>query len=160
MNHLILAAVVAAPLFAGSALAAETTTVPPAAATTAPAATTPAAPVMGGGIQMADHATMALKFTTVTPADIMSSKLVGLTVYNNQNDKLGEIEDLAIDNGKTIKGVVISVGGFLGMGESYVLVDPASLTVSNKDNSWKAFVDTNKDNLKNAPKFTYTKKSS
>ena len=117
-------------------------------------------PMMGSGIQMADHATMALKFTTVTPADIMSSKLVGMTVYNNQNDKLGEIEDLAIDNGKTIKGVIISVGGFLGMGESYVLVDPSSLTVSNKDNTWKAFVDTNKDSLKNAPKFTYTKKNS
>lgn len=109
---------------------------------------------------MADHATMAIKYTTVTPADIMSSKLVGLNVYNNQNDKLGEVEDLVIDNGKTLKGVVVSVGGFLGKGESYVLIDPASVVVSNKDNTWKAFVDTNKDNLKNAPKFTYTKKNS
>lgn len=164
MLRLTLAAA-AVSLCAGSAFAADTTTTAPAATTMAPATTmaAPAANAMSmssNGIQMADHATMALKFTTVTPADIMSSKLVGLNVYNNQNDKLGEIEDLAIDNGKTVKGVVISVGGFLGMGESYVLVDPSSLTVSNKDNTWKAFVDTNKDNLKNAPKFTYTKKNS
>ena len=152
MNRLILATIAATSLCAGSAFAADTTMAP---------ATTMAAPaMMGGGIQMADHATMAIKYTTVTPADMMSSKLVGLNVYNNQNDKLGEVEDLVIDNGKTVSGVVVSVGGFLGMGESYVLIDPASVVVSNKDNTWKAFVDTNKDSLKNAPKFTYSKKNS
>lgn len=151
--------VAALSLSAGAALAADTTTTT-GNTTMAPAAMATSNPMMDGGIQMADHATMALKFTTVTPADVMSSKLVGLDVYNNQNEKLGQVEDLAIDNGKTIKGVVVSIGGFLGMGESYVLVDPASLTVSNKNNTWKAFVDTNKDNLKNAPKFTYSKKNS
>ena len=90
---------------------------------------------------------------------MMSSKLVGMDVYNNQNDKLGQVEDLVVDNGKTISGVVVSVGGFLGMGEHYVLIDPASIVVSDKDGSMKAVVDTNKDNLKAAPAFTYKKKS-
>lgn len=116
------------------------------------------APMASGGLRVADTATVGLKFVTVKPADFMSSKLIGTNVYNNQNEKLGDIEDLVIDNGKTITGVVVSVGGFLGMGESYVLLDPATVVLNQKDNTWKAFVDTSKDNLKNAPKFTYTKK--
>jgi len=109
------------------------------------------------GLRTADSATVAVKFVTVQPADFMSSKLVGVNVYNNQNESLGEIEDLVIDNGKTITGVVVSVGGFLGMGESYVVLDPSTMVLNEKDGKWRAFVDTSKDNLKNAPKFKYTK---
>lgn len=147
----LIASLAVATCLAGPALAQSATTTP---------ATTDAAMPMGGGITMADKATMALKFVTMKPADLMSSKLVGATVYNNQNDNLGEIEDLVIDNGKTITGVVVSVGGFLGIGEHYVLIDPSSMVVSMKDNTLKAYVDTNKDNLKNAPNFTYSKKKS
>lgn len=110
------------------------------------------------GMKMADSATVALKFVAISPADIMSSKLIGVNVYNNKQESLGEIEDLALENGKTIKGVVVSVGGFLGMGESYVLVDPSTIVLNQKDGTWRAYVDTNKDSLKNAPKFQYSKK--
>ena len=112
------------------------------------------------GMQMANSATMAVRFVAVKPADFMTSRLVGATVYNNQNELLGEIEDLVIDNGKTITGVVVSVGGFLGIGDSYVVLDPSSLVLNEKDGHWRAFVDTTKENLKNAPKFRYTKKHS
>ena len=107
------------------------------------------------GISMAKSATFAVRFVSSKPADLMASKLVGLNVYNNQNEELGEIEDLVIDNGKTLTGVVVSVGGFLGMGERYVLIDPATIVVNQQDGDWKAFVDTSKDTLKNAPQFTY-----
>ena len=63
-----------------------------------------------------------------------------------------------IDNGKTITGIVAGVGGFLGMGESYVVLDPSTVVLNQKDGTWRAYVDTNKDTLKNAPKFQYSKK--
>lgn len=126
--------------------------------TTAPnAGAAAAAPT---GLRVANTATVALKFVSVKPADMMSSKLVGMKIYNNQNEGLGEVEDLVIDNGKTITGVVAGVGGFLGMGESYVVLDPATIVLNQKDGTWRAYVDTNKDNLKNAPKFNYSKKKS
>jgi len=106
---------------------------------------------------MASSATVAIKFVTVKPADFMSSRLVGANVYNNQNETVGEIEDLVIDNGKTVSGLVVGVGGFLGMGESYVVLDPSTVVLNQQDGKWRAYVDTTKDNLKNAPKFTYTK---
>lgn len=107
------------------------------------------------GIRMAKSANFAVRFVAPKPANIMTSKLVGIPVYNKQNDKLGEIEDLAIENGKTITGVVVSVGGFLGIGERYVLVDPTTIVVDAQDGTWKAFVDTTKDTLKSAPQFRY-----
>ena len=109
------------------------------------------------GLRMATSATVALKFVTVKPADFMSSRLVGANVYNNQNETLGEIDDLVIENGKTITGLVVGVGGFLGMGESHVVLDPSTVVLNQKDGAWRVYVDTTKDTLKNAPKFTYTK---
>ena len=137
-TRLLLTTFAATSFLAGSAFAAESGT---------------------AGMTMADHATAKIHYVTTMPADMMSSKLVGMNVYNNQNDKIGDVEDLVIDHGKTVTGVVVSVGGFLGMGEHYVLIDPASIVISNKDGSLKAMVDTNKDNLKAAPSFTYKKSS-
>ncbi|MDO9298493.1 PRC-barrel domain-containing protein [Bradyrhizobium sp.] len=48
------------------------------------------------------------------------SKLVGLSVYNESNESLGSINDLLMDKSGNIKGVVIGVGGFLGVGEHLV----------------------------------------
>lgn len=48
------------------------------------------------------------------------SKLVGLSVYNDSNESLGSINDLLMDKSGNIKGVVIGVGGFLGVGEHLV----------------------------------------
>lgn len=41
-----------------------------------------------------------------------------------------------------------------------MVLDPKTVVVSQKDGTWQAFVDTTKDTLKNAPKFTYSKKKS
>jgi sporulation protein YlmC with PRC-barrel domain len=51
-----------------------------------------------------------------------TSKLVGLNVYNDSNESLGSINDLLTDKNGDIKGVVIGVGGFLGVGEHLVAV--------------------------------------
>jgi sporulation protein YlmC with PRC-barrel domain len=51
-----------------------------------------------------------------------ASKLVGVNVYNEANEKIGDINDVILDkSGKTSK-VILGVGGFLGMGEYYVAV--------------------------------------
>ena len=86
-------------------------------AQTAPQSSTPAAP--------------AAKSTTTTTssADKMmlkdswrASKLIGLDVHNEANEKLGEINELIVDKQGKINAVVIGVGGFLGMGEHDIAV--------------------------------------
>ena len=51
-----------------------------------------------------------------------TSKLVGLSVYNDSNESLGSINDLLTDKNGDIKAVVLGVGGFLGVGEHLVAV--------------------------------------
>jgi sporulation protein YlmC with PRC-barrel domain len=51
-----------------------------------------------------------------------ASKLVGVNVYNDNNESLGSINDLLTDKSGNIKAVVIGVGGFLGVGEHLVAV--------------------------------------
>jgi sporulation protein YlmC with PRC-barrel domain len=125
----------------------------PAATTTAKSAETK------NGLRMADSATVAVKFVTVKPAGLMSSRLIGANVYNNQQESLGEVADLVIDDGNTITGVVVSVGGFLGIGESYVVMDPSTIVLSEKDGTLRAYVDTSKETLESAPKFEYKDKT-
>jgi len=51
-----------------------------------------------------------------------ASKIEGLNVYNNNNEKIGDISELLVDQSGKIEAVVIGVGGFLGMGEHDVAV--------------------------------------
>jgi sporulation protein YlmC with PRC-barrel domain len=51
-----------------------------------------------------------------------SSKVIGVNVYNENNEKIGDIEELIIDKSGKVDNVVLGVGGFLGMGEHYVAV--------------------------------------
>jgi sporulation protein YlmC with PRC-barrel domain len=51
-----------------------------------------------------------------------ASKVVGLSVYNDNNESLGSINDLLTDKSGSIKAVVVGVGGFLGVGEHLVAV--------------------------------------
>ena len=59
---------------------------------------------------------------TTFKGDWRTSKVVGLNVYNDQNQSIGSINDLLTDKTGNIKGVVLSVGGFLGMGSRYVAI--------------------------------------
>ena len=56
-----------------------------------------------------------------------SSKLIGLNVYNDKNEKLGDISEILLDKAGKVEGVVIGVGGFLGMGEHDIKVDMSKL---------------------------------
>ena len=51
-----------------------------------------------------------------------ASKVVGLSVYNDNNESIGSINELLMDKSGSIKAVVIGVGGFLGVGEHLVAI--------------------------------------
>lgn len=60
-----------------------------------------------------------------------ASKIVGLHVYNANNESLGSINDLLTDQNGNIKAVVVGVGGFLGVGEHLVAVPFDRIKFSN-----------------------------
>ena len=65
------------------------------------------------------------------------SKLIGLNVYDTQNEKIGDIKELMVDKDGKIEQVAIGVGGFLGMGEHDVAVKWTELKFSDQPVSSK-----------------------
>ena len=115
------------------------------------------APSNQAGVQALDAKTVKMTFYKVSPADMLASNFIGSEVLNIQNnEEIGEIEDLIIDQGKTIRGVVLSVGGFLGLGERRVAVEPDSLIIRREGSgSMQVVSNTTKDELNKAPEFKY-----
>jgi sporulation protein YlmC with PRC-barrel domain len=84
-----------------------------------------------------------------------ASGLLGMEVRNRQNEKLGEIKDLVMDlsSGK-VSYAVLSVGGFLGIGEKLIAIPPASFKYS--DARDYLIVDADKSKIQAAPGFAAT----
>ena len=99
-------------------------------------------------------------FTTVPAKDDLSSKAVGLDVYNAANQDIGTIKDIAF-NGGQIDGYILTVGGFLGLSDHYVAVRPGALNISydSSDNKWHAKMNATAEQLKAAPEYKYPNKS-
>ena len=60
--------------------------------------------------------------TTHKEGEWRGSKLVGVDVYNETNEKIGDINDVILDRSGKVANVVLGVGGVLGLGEHYVAV--------------------------------------
>jgi sporulation protein YlmC with PRC-barrel domain len=61
-----------------------------------------------------------------------SSKLIGVKIYNEQNERLGDINEIILDPAGKVMGYIVGVGGFLGMGEHDILVEPAKIKFVNE----------------------------
>lgn len=108
------------------------------------------APNTVGSNNISDH------YVSVPSNDDLSSKLVGLDIYNKDNKDIGAIKDIALNPNGRAAAYIVSVGGFLGMGEHYVAVNPESVNVTYKDNKWHADMSATADQLKAAPEFKYS----
>jgi hypothetical protein len=98
----------------------------------------------------------APNFVQVPQDAIMSERLDDVDLRNAANEKVGEIEDAVISQGRLV-GYVISVGGFLGVGDRNVVVDPSAVTVTynEADKAWRATINATKEQLQAAPEFKY-----
>ncbi|HUN96923.1 MAG TPA: PRC-barrel domain-containing protein [Bradyrhizobium sp.] len=95
-------------------------------------------------------------YVSVPQADDLSSKVVGLDIYNHDNKDIGTIKDIALNPDGRAAAYIVSVGGFLGMGEHYVAVNPSAVNITYKDSKWQASMNATADQLKSAPEFKYT----
>ena len=95
-------------------------------------------------------------FPTVPMGERMGSATTGLNVYNDAKQDIGKIKDVAY-RGSTVQAYIIDVGGFLGMGDHYVAVNPSSvhITWDATNKAWHAAMNTTVDDLKAAPEFKY-----
>jgi sporulation protein YlmC with PRC-barrel domain len=83
------------------------------------------------------------------------SKLIGTTVINDKNEKIGTIDDVIADKDKKLLNfAVLQVGGFLGLGRRLVVVPYESLQID--DTGQKITLPgATKDELKKLSQFNY-----
>jgi hypothetical protein len=117
-----------------------------------------ASPVLAQEARTTGTAPAEAKFSTVSKDEMFSSKLKGLNVTNQKDETVGEIADIAM-KGSQVDALILSVGGFLGVGEHYVAVSPSSVSIRRdaKNDKWLASMNTTKEALKAAPEFKYPK---
>ncbi len=111
------------------------------------------------GSKSADTTKPAAPAAAIIPTQeqgqLTADNLIGMEVRNPQDEKVGEIEDLVLDSDMKVVGVVVSVGGFLGMGKHDVALsrDQVQIAASGDKNARVATVSMTKDQLKAAPEF-------
>lgn len=127
---------------------------PPALTTMPPAATTPTTPPT---MSAPGPVNQLFYEGSWMPTHWRASEAIGQSVYNKDNEKVGDIEDVLIDGDGRVLAAVIGVGGFLGMGEHKVAVTYQSFQMS-RDAAGKSkiMVNFDKTTLKNAPQYKMT----
>jgi sporulation protein YlmC with PRC-barrel domain len=80
--------------------------------------------------------------------------LVRRSIYNAQNEHIGNVSDLYLSKQNQIASVVVQVGGFLGIGGKLVSVPMDKLQLDQSDKV--VMPDGTKDALKAAPNVEYS----
>ena len=80
-------------------------------------------------------------------------------VYDQKDQKLGEIMDLLVNQSGQIEAAMVGVGGFLGAGEKDVAVNFNAIKPTKKNDKTYLTLNTTKDALSNAPGFKYDRQS-
>ena len=92
--------------------------------------------------------------------DVLVTGLLGQAVFSSVDDtaeEVGTISDMVVTSGLGISAVVISVGGFLGVGEKDVAVDFAQLEWAQRDDGSRRWVlKTTAEALAAAPAFAWS----
>ncbi len=83
-----------------------------------------------------------------------ASQVIGSTVYNENNESIGEVDDLIVPATGGQPVAVISVGGFLGIGARLVAVPYERLSHNGERNRWM-LQGASKESLQSLPAFTY-----
>jgi hypothetical protein len=151
-----------------------TTTTPPAATDTAPG-TAPVTPDASGGTTgatgtmapntTADAAGSATYLTEQAENQISVSDFMGQAIYTADNQSIGDINDLLVQDGGGVVAAVVGVGGFLGIGEKNVAIPFDKITITREggegENSAEQAADADvrltttetAESLRNAPEF-------
>jgi len=85
---------------------------------------------------------------------LRADQLIGMTVYNNEGEKVGTVHDIILDKDGKASGVVLNVGGVLGIGAKSVGLTWKEIDV--KPDQQAVQISYSKEQLKAAPDFKTT----
>jgi sporulation protein YlmC with PRC-barrel domain len=78
-------------------------------------------------------------------------------VYDPSDAKIGEISDVLVNKEGKVDAFIVSVGGFLGVGEKDVAVPFDAIHATEKNGKWYLTMNATKDALKSANGYKFDK---
>jgi sporulation protein YlmC with PRC-barrel domain len=133
------------------------------AATTPPATTTPGAMTPSNRADMnkpmpntADNGKTKHNPAMNAAGNMSANAIIGADVRNNANETIGKVQDIFVSRDGAIKGVIVGVGGFLGIGEHNVMLswDQVQLRQNQDRDGVVITTDATKDSLKAMPEYS------
>ncbi|CAI8738891.1 PRC-barrel domain-containing protein [Methylocaldum szegediense] len=97
---------------------------------------------------------VAVEQTDIVTKGWRVSKLLRQQVYNDNNQKIGKIEDFIVAPDGSLSVAIVDVGGFLGMGTHRVAIPVQQF---NQVTPKIVLPGATKDSLKEVPEFRYSK---
>lgn len=113
--------------------------------------TAPAEPATAEAEQPASPPPSEAVIPAQAAGDVRAEKLIGMTVYDTNGDKVGAVKDILFNEQGQATGVVLSVGGVLGLGAKQVGLQWSEVDI--QPDAEVAKVQYNKDQLEAAPDF-------
>lgn len=88
-------------------------------------------------------------------AELTADKLTGARVYGPNDEDIGEVNRLVLNNNSQVQLVVLDIGGFLGVGEREIAVTPEEINIvrNSQGDDLRVYVDANKDALMAQPEY-------
>lgn len=127
---------------------------PPAASDSTTPSTAPSTGASGTG---SSSMTAAPGATGGAMAGVDAKELLGTDIKNAQNETVGEVQAVQLDSAGKVRNLIVGVGGFLGLGERAVAVQPSAVMVADNGNTIRTTL--TKDQLKAMPEYQYSDKS-
>jgi sporulation protein YlmC with PRC-barrel domain len=87
---------------------------------------------------------------TITRGWSVKDKIMGKSVYNENKEKIGTIDDLIVTSDRSLSYAIVGVGGFLGMGKHDVAIPMSQLKA---DQDGFVLPGATKDALKAMPEY-------
>ena len=96
-----------------------------------------------------------MKFIEVQDAAqfLAEDEVIGKDVVNMMDEEVGTISDLVMDQDQKLVGVVLSVGGFLGIGDKWVAIPVDQIEFPTEETPARLLAAVTEEQLENAPDF-------
>jgi len=89
---------------------------------------------------------------TIRSNELRASKIIGSSVYDRNNEKIGSVQDIILGTGGKVDSVIVDVGTFLGMGGKNVAVQMSEI----KTDHDRLTLGMSKNQLQQAPNYQLT----
>ena len=84
---------------------------------------------------------------------LAEDEVIGKDVVNINDEEVGTITDLVMDQDQKLVGIVLSVGGFLGIADKWVAIPVDQIEFPTDEEPARLLVAVTEEQLKNAPDF-------